>query len=102
MDLFRKQPKFNTVNIGLGSSKPMYLKPTKKELNEIRSAGRLSLTPHGVVPKKAKPKRRRTFIEAGELAAEFRSYQGKSAGEFVGDFSSGYDSRSALNRNLGL
>lgn len=102
MGLFRKTPTFRTTDIGLGTSRGVYVKPTKKELKQIEGAGRISLTPHGSAARKLKPKpkRRSTYREAGELAKEFRSYQGKSASEFTEGFASGYDSRSALDRNL--
>ena len=99
MGLFRKNPTFKTVDIGLGSTRPAYLKPTKKELAEIQGAGRLSMTPHGVAPRK-KAKRSRTLVEAGELAEEFRNYKGKSASDFTMGFASMYDSKAHLDRNL--
>ena len=103
MGLFRKQPSFKTVNIGLGQNRAVYVKPTKKELKQIEGAGRISLTPHGSAIKKlraAPKKRRRAYEGAGEIAKEFRNYQGKSASEFTEGFASSYDSRSALDRNL--
>lgn len=105
MGLFRKQPTFKTIPIGLGkSARPVYVKPTKKELEQLKGTGRISLTPHGSAVRNIKvtqkKKRRSTYREAGELANEFRSYQGKSASEFTEGFASSYDSRSALDRNL--
>lgn len=105
MGLFRKTPTFKTTDIGLGTARGVYVKPTKKELAQIQGAGRISLTPHGSAVRKIKVaprKRRRAFEGAGEIASEFRSWEGKSAADWTSGFGSGYDSKSALDRNLGL
>lgn len=101
MGLFtRKKSSFSNMGIDLGSSRPVYLKPSKKELKEIASTGRISLQPHGVKPRPKQSRAKRYAREGRSIVSDFQQLNPTS----VNEFSSGvnYDSKGHLYRNLGL
>ena len=102
MGLFtRKKSSFTSSGINLGPSSPLFLKPTKKELGQITMGSRLSKQPHGVKPRTKKSSLRRHYREASGIVNDFRDLNPTSVNEFSSGFG-GYDSKSHLDRNLGL
>ena len=101
MGLFtRKKSSFANTGIDLGGSRPVYVKPTKKELKEIAGAGRISLQPHGVKPRPKISRARRYAREGQGIVDDFRKVNPKSVNEFSAGIN--YDSKGHLYRNLGL
>ena len=101
MGLFtRKKSSFTNTNISLGNTRPVYLKPSKKELKEIAGAGRISHQPHGVKPK-VRSRTKRYTREGIALVSDFQQLNPTSINEFSEGFGS-YSSKSHLYRNLGL
>ena len=50
MGLFsRKKSSFSETNVNLGEERVSFLKPNKKELNQLKRNPRLSNTPHGKI-----------------------------------------------------
>ena len=101
MGLFtKKKSSFINTGVNLGSSRPVYLKPTKKELGEITLGSRLSSQPHGIKPK-SRSSFKRHYKQGKALVADFQQLNPTSVNEFSDGFRS-YNSKSHLDRNLGL
>ena len=93
-----------TVN--LGESTLLYLKPTKKQLEEIDPNSNLSITPYGTIPKKQPSTLSKILDNIDRMSADSK---GNKYFDFdtndLASFDSpknGYDSADALNRNLNI
>ena len=91
---------FKSTKVSVGSSKPRYVKPTKKELAQLTNAARVSDQPFGNIlgtKKKAKKKR----YGYSQFANDLNQYQGLGPDSFS-SFGHSYDSGGHLGRNLNI
>lgn len=63
----KKESSFSSQKANLGEGRLGFLKPTSKELGEIKKGSRLSSTPYGKIAKKKKQKPRNYFAEARDI-----------------------------------
>lgn len=47
----KKESSFSTTRVNLGTHRAGYVKPTKKQLDEMEMKNKISATPYGTIPK---------------------------------------------------